>query len=117
MSLFPQKKTDRESLLRAKRNKDKAARIMAINAGIYVKRKYTKPLIKEGRDGISYVKLKLSESFKSDNKIDEMLVANNGMTYEIQLISNGEVVENIVFTEREAELYAKAISAIKRSGL
>lgn len=92
---------------------------MAINAGIYVKRKYTRPSIEISQDGVKYVKLRLSNEEKSEYKVDHILVARSNLSrvYSIELAKDDEVSDVIYIPVDKVKLYEKALSAIKRSGL
>jgi len=111
--------SDVTAMLKRDRMKRKADRIIAINAGIYVKRKYTRPRIETSQDGVKYVKLKLRSEEKVEYKVDQILVTRSACpsVYSIELAKDDEVTNVIYIPVDQVKLYEKALSAIKRSGL
>ena len=100
-----------------KRNRAKIDRLIAINAGIYKPRKYTKPVTNKTVDGLEYIELNVDDETKSRLDVDAIDVFNISNSYEIRMIKNGRVFKNLRLDKDLFEVYSKAIHAIQRSEL
>src|SRR5574343_177385 len=88
---------DPKSILIRDRNRRKANRIMAINAGIYTKRRYYKPEIIHGLDSRDSVIPHIKKDMKNKFNVDKIQVTriNDSDLYEIYLIKDDEVIKTL----------------------
>lgn len=110
---------DPKSILIRDRNRKKANRIMAINAGIYTKRRYYKPEIIHGLDSRDSVIPHIKKDMKNKFNVDKIQVTriNDSDLYEIYLIKDDEVIKTLKIPVEFLDVYSTAVNVIKRSGL
>lgn len=100
-----------------KRNRAKIDRLIAINAGIYKPRKYTKPVTNKTVDGLEYIELNVDDETKSRLDVDVIRVFNFSNSYEVRMIKNSRTFKTLRLDKDLFEVYSKAIHAIQRSEL
>lgn len=100
-----------------KRNRAKIDRLIAINAGIYKPRKYTRPATNKTIDGLEYIDLNIDDETKSKLDVDSIRVLNIANSYEVRMAKNGRVFKTLRIDKDMFEVYSKAMHAIQRSEL
>jgi len=100
-----------------KRNRAKIDRLIAINAGIYTPRKYTRPVTNKTADGVEYIELKIDEKMKENLDVDSITIFNIANSYEIRMVKNNRIFKTLRLDKELFEVYSKAMHAIQRSEL